>query len=254
MISIDLNTRYIELIGPDTGLAVEFLQDILEKYACSLINRLVTVVRLSDRLKILNISVYLEVGNVKKINFDKHWFNFSNCKYIFQYDRFNITFVNTIIILSMKRSISSFQDQRQKVDTIRKTRFFYVIDNRASNVTIKNVYEAEDVSHDTDKIWLKQRKRLDVIALRHIVKFWNGQFKKMNVEWNAWFAKKFSARSTLIGSCRAFDLNVAPRTLRAVFNQRHPRASLFKKATVSLFSNKINSCELYRLKNMRRIL
>ena len=98
----------------------------------------------------------------------------------FPYDRFNITFVNIIIILSMKRSTLSSQSKRQKADIIKKICFFHVINNPASNVTIKNVYETKNVNHDTDKIWLKQRKRLDVAASRRINKLRNDQFKKVN--------------------------------------------------------------------------
>ena len=42
--------------------------------------------------------------------------------------------------------------KRQEADTIRKTPFFHAIDNRASNVFIKDVYEAEDVSYGTGEI------------------------------------------------------------------------------------------------------
>jgi hypothetical protein len=41
---------------------------------------------------------------------------------------------------------SSRQNKRQKTDIIRRTRFFHVIDNRASNVIIKDVFEEENVS------------------------------------------------------------------------------------------------------------
>ena len=51
----------------------------------------------------------------------------------------------------MERSTPPTQSKSQEADTIRKTRFFHAIDNRASNVTIKDVYEAEDVSHGTGK-------------------------------------------------------------------------------------------------------
>ena len=82
----------------------------------------------------------------------------------------------------MERSTPPPQSKRQEADTIRKTRFFHAIDNRASNVIIKDVYKAEDVSHGTGKAWLKQRKRLDVAASRRIGKFRSGRPKKVSVE------------------------------------------------------------------------
>ena len=80
----------------------------------------------------------------------------------------------------MERSTPPPQNKRQEADTIRKTHFFHAIDNRASNV--KEVYDAEDVSHGIGKVWLKQRKRLDVAASRRIGKFRSGRPKKVSVE------------------------------------------------------------------------
>ena len=52
----------------------------------------------------------------------------------------------------MQHSSTPSQSKRQEIDIIKKTLFFHVIDNRASNVFVKNVYEAENVSHDTKEI------------------------------------------------------------------------------------------------------
>ncbi len=52
----------------------------------------------------------------------------------------------------MEPSTPPPQNKRQEADTIRKTRFFHVIDNRASNVIIKDVCETENVSHGTEKL------------------------------------------------------------------------------------------------------
>lgn len=52
----------------------------------------------------------------------------------------------------MKQFTSSFQIKRQKTDFIKKNSFFHVIDNRVSNVIMKNVYETENVNLDINKI------------------------------------------------------------------------------------------------------
>ena len=52
----------------------------------------------------------------------------------------------------MERFTPSPQSKRQEADLIRETCFFHAIDNRASNVTIKDVYEAENVSPGTGKV------------------------------------------------------------------------------------------------------
>ena len=52
----------------------------------------------------------------------------------------------------IQHSSTSSSNKRQKANTMKKNLFFYVINNRASNVFIKNVYEAENVNHDTKKI------------------------------------------------------------------------------------------------------
>lgn len=51
-------------------------------------------------------------------------------------------------------------------DTIRKTRFFHVIDHRLENMTIKDVCEQEGIKPDREKYWLKLRQRLDDVACR----------------------------------------------------------------------------------------
>ena len=59
-------------------------------------------------------------------------------------------FFNTIDLI--QHSSTSSSSKRQEADTIRKPSFFHVIDNRASSVFIKDVYETEDVSHDIEEI------------------------------------------------------------------------------------------------------
>jgi hypothetical protein len=43
------------------------------------------------------------------------------------------------------------ENKHHEADTVRRTRFFHVIDTRASNVIIKDVCETKNVSHDTEK-------------------------------------------------------------------------------------------------------
>ncbi len=82
----------------------------------------------------------------------------------------------------MEPSTPPPQNKRQEADIIRKTRFFHAIDNRASNVTIKDVCETENVSHGTGKLWLKQRKRLNAAAFRRTDKFRSDRRKKESSE------------------------------------------------------------------------
>lgn len=59
------------------------------------------------------------------------------------------TFFDTINLI--QHSSTSSSNKRQKTDIINNF-FFHVIDDQASNVIIKNVYETENVNHDTKKI------------------------------------------------------------------------------------------------------
>jgi hypothetical protein len=43
------------------------------------------------------------------------------------------------------------ENKHHQADIIRRTRFFHVIDTQASNIIIKDVCEAENVSHNTGK-------------------------------------------------------------------------------------------------------
>jgi hypothetical protein len=49
-------------------------------------------------------------------------------------------------ISTMTSSTSPSQKKRQKADTIKRTRFLHVIDNRADNVIIKDDCERENAS------------------------------------------------------------------------------------------------------------
>ena len=60
------------------------------------------------------------------------------------------TFFDTVDLI--QHSSTPSPSKRQEADTMSKPPFFHAIDNRASNVTIKDVYEAEDVSHGTGEI------------------------------------------------------------------------------------------------------
>ncbi len=51
------------------------------------------------------------------------------------------------------------KSRRVEADTIKKTRFFHVIDHRGKK-TISLMCRDEEVSYDTDKLWLRQRKQL----------------------------------------------------------------------------------------------
>ncbi len=46
--------------------------------------------------------------------------------------------------------------KRQEADIIRKTRFFYAIDEKFVGIIIKDVYKEEEVSYSTSKYWLQQ--------------------------------------------------------------------------------------------------
>jgi hypothetical protein len=74
------------------------------------------------------------------------------------------------------------ENKHHKADIIRRTCFFHVIDTRASNIIIKDVCETENVSHNAEKEWLKQRKRLDDAASRRIDKSRSGRPKKVSSE------------------------------------------------------------------------
>ena len=128
-----------------------------------------------------------------------------------------------------------------EADTVRRTRFFHAIDTRASNIIIKDVCEAENVSHNTGKEWLKQRQRLGDAASRRIGKFRSGRPKKMSSDtMNMMLDPQQNPvrDQPWPAQIEHFQLDVAPRTLRAAFNQRSPRASRFKKAIVRSISNK----------------
>jgi hypothetical protein len=55
----------------------------------------------------------------------------------------------------MTSSFTSFsqltENKSHEADIIRRTRFFHVIDTRASNIIIKDVCETENVNHNTEK-------------------------------------------------------------------------------------------------------
>jgi hypothetical protein len=141
----------------------------------------------------------------------------------------------------MKSFTSSSQNKRQKTDTIKKTRFFHVIDTRISNVTIKDVCETKNVNHDTKKLWLKQRKRLNVAVSRRMSKFRSDRFKKMSSElMNEMLDSQKNSMRDYSWSVQVehFNLNIASRTLRASFNQRHSRVSRFKKTRITSLNNK----------------
>lgn len=71
---------------------------------------------------------------------------------------------------------------KPQADTIKQTRFFDVIDNRPSNVTIKDICEQEGINHSTGKNWLKKQKRLNDAAYRRGDKTHSGRYKKMSFE------------------------------------------------------------------------
>jgi hypothetical protein len=128
-----------------------------------------------------------------------------------------------------------------EADTVKKTRFFHVINTRASTVTIKDVCETKNISHGTEKEWLKQRKRLDDAASRRIEKSRSDRSKKVSSDlMNKMLdSQQISVRDqSWPAQIEHFQLDVAPRTLRAAFNQRSPRASRFKKALVRSLDNK----------------
>jgi hypothetical protein len=78
----------------------------------------------------------------------------------------------------MEPSTPPPQNKRHEADTIKKSRFFHAIDNRASNVTIKDVCEAENIKHTTGEKWLKMRKRIDDVASRRTEKHRSNRLKK----------------------------------------------------------------------------
>jgi hypothetical protein len=131
--------------------------------------------------------------------------------------------------------------KRQKADTIRKTRFFHVIDEKFSEIIIKNVCEKKKISHFTNKYWLRQRKLLDNIeTCRRTSKHRSERSKKMNAEMmNEMLDVSNSVRDqSYVCQIEHFNLDVASRTLQVSFNQRKSRVSRYKKAWIKIISSK----------------
>ena len=144
----------------------------------------------------------------------------------------------------MASSISSprpVPNKLHEADTIKKNRFFHAIDNRPGNVTIKDICEHENVSHDTKKRWLNRRKRYGAVTLRRTGKARSGRFKKMSSDM---MDQMLDLHQNPVRDqswpvqIEHFNLDVSSRTLRAAFNQRRPRASRFKKVKIRTISEK----------------
>jgi transposase len=121
----------------------------------------------------------------------------------------------------MAPSTPSQNKHHYEADTVKKTRFFHAIVTRASTITIKDVCEAENISHGTGKEWLKQRKRLGDAASRRIEKSRSGRSKKVSSDLTNKMLdpQQISVRDQpWPAQIEHFQLDVAPRTLRAAFN------------------------------------
>jgi predicted RNA-binding protein YlxR (DUF448 family) len=154
-------------------------------------------------------------------------------------------FFSVVLIIQpiMKPSTSppqtSLNAARHKLDTIRKTRFFHVIDHRSNHVTVKVICEQEDIKHDRGKYLLKQRKRLDDVACRRKPR--SGRSKKvsdqlmnemLNPQTNPVRDQSYTVQ------LKHFYVDVQRRTLQRAFAARNPRAGRYKKARVRSLSQK----------------
>ncbi len=147
----------------------------------------------------------------------------------------------------MEPSTPPLPIQRHEADTIKKSRFFHAIDNRASNVTIKDVCEAKNIKHTTGKKWLKMRKRIDDAASRRTDKHRRGRPKKVSPEL---MNKMLDPRKNLVRDhpwetqIEHFQINVERRTLQRAFHNRIPRVTRFKKGRIRTLSQKNKSLRI----------
>ena len=131
--------------------------------------------------------------------------------------------------------------RRYEADTIKKSRFFHAIDHKSNNVTIKDVCEAENVTHSTGKSWLRQRKRFGDAAFRRTGRARSGRAKKMSSEIMDQMLNhnQNSVRDqSWPVQIEHFNLNVGLRTMQTAFNNREPRASRSKMAKVRTLNKK----------------
>ena len=128
----------------------------------------------------------------------------------------------------MAPSTTPFQSvpaKNHEANSIKKNRFFHAIDNQSNNVTVKDVYEQENVMHGTGKKWLRQQKRLRDVALRRISKKRSGQSKKVS---SGLMNQMLDPHENPVQNqlwpiqIEDFYLDILSRTLRAVFNQHIP--------------------------------
>ena len=126
----------------------------------------------------------------------------------------------------------------READTITKNRSIHAVDHRSTS--IKDICEEEGIAHATGKKWLKHRNHLGAAALPRTNKTQNGRLKKMSSKMlNQMLNSHTNPVRDQPRLCQIehFDLNVAPRTLQAPFNNRSPRVSCFTIAKVRTASN-----------------
>jgi hypothetical protein len=82
-------------------------------------------------------------------------------------------------IIMLVRTSSSSSHRELEVDTIRRCRFYHVIDVRESK-SIKKICIQKNVSERTEKYWLHQRFVLRNAANRRTEKYWSDWKQKVS--------------------------------------------------------------------------
>ncbi len=143
--------------------------------------------------------------------------------------------------MSSSHTFSLSSSKRVKVDIIKRTRFFHVIDHRDKKF-IFTICKEKNVSLSTSKKWLRQRKQLrSTAASRRVsknraegsVKVTSDQLNEMlNVK------KNLVRDQTWEIQINHFQLNCTSRTIKKVCKRRFKKASRYRMIKVKKLNEK----------------